>query len=157
MAITAIPLAACSRQLATYRYRMTVEIDTPQGVRTGSSVIEVATSQGSGVPNRNLGYRVRGEAVAVDLPARQTVFALLRIDQDGWGGAEAFAPNAYEHVLQHTVGNKDVDVGKRLGALESQREPATLPRWVQRGLAEQACIFLPHVRPLSRHSRSEDD
>lgn len=71
--------------LPTYRYRMTVEVDTPQGLRTGSSVIEVA----SNIASKNaltspglLTTHVRGEAVAVDLPGGQVLFALLsRPDQ----------------------------------------------------------------------------
>jgi hypothetical protein len=63
-----------------YRYRLTVEVQTPQGVRTGSSVIEVTNRLAF---NMNGGgyswiYRARGEAVAVDLPGGRTLFALLR-------------------------------------------------------------------------------
>ena len=63
----------------TYRYRLTVEVDTPQGLRTGSSVIEVATSVASKLALRpgELSWRVRGEAVAVDLPGGKVLFALL--------------------------------------------------------------------------------
>ncbi len=61
----------------TYRYRVTVEVDTPQGLRSGSSVWETSVSEGSGIPDRSLHSRQRGEAVAVDLPGG-TLFALLR-------------------------------------------------------------------------------
>jgi hypothetical protein len=33
----------------TYRYRLTVEVDTPQGVRSGSSVIEATAWESSGL------------------------------------------------------------------------------------------------------------
>ena len=62
-----------------YRYRLTVEVDTPDGVRSGSSVIEVAShisSQYSLAPG-DVTTQVSGEAVAVDLPGGKTLFALL--------------------------------------------------------------------------------
>ena len=61
-----------------YRFRVTVEVQTPQGVRTGSSVwqisphVEAHPMAGSGVQ-----LAFRGEAVAVDLPDGQTLFALM--------------------------------------------------------------------------------
>ena len=64
----------------TYRYRMTVEVVTPDGLKTGSSVQEQTVTKyavpqlGSG----NVRYiDTRGEAVAVDLPGGRTLFALL--------------------------------------------------------------------------------
>lgn len=64
----------------TYRYRLTVEVETPEGLRTGSSVIEVETSVSSSfsIPSPgSVHHRVRGEAVAVDLPGDRMLFALL--------------------------------------------------------------------------------
>ena len=61
----------------TYRYRITVEVDTPQGLRTESSVWETSAWEGSGIPDTAIRSSVRGEAVAVDLPGG-TLFALLR-------------------------------------------------------------------------------
>jgi hypothetical protein len=68
-----------------YRYRLTVEVDTPEGVKSGSSVIEVST-QLSGkysIPDPGKIYRkARGEAVTVDLGSRGVMFALLRSESD---------------------------------------------------------------------------
>lgn len=53
------------------RYRVTVEVDTPQGLRTGSAVWQVTTSKGVGFPGPEaggLGRQSSGEAVVVDLP-----------------------------------------------------------------------------------------
>ena len=78
-------LAGCADSAPDYRYRLTVEVDTPQGLRSGSSVIEVEQSMGrtamSGFGKR-IDRRVRGEAVAVDLPGGRTLFALLRSETD---------------------------------------------------------------------------
>lgn len=72
-------VAACNPFARTYiyRYRITVEVDTPQGLRTGSSVWETSAWQGSGIPDNAIRSRVRGKAVAVDLPGG-TLLALLR-------------------------------------------------------------------------------
>jgi hypothetical protein len=68
-----------------YRYRLTLEVDTPQGLRSGSSVIEVEQSMGRTAMTgfgKAIMRRVRGEAVAVDLPGGRTLFALLRSEND---------------------------------------------------------------------------
>lgn len=65
---------------ASLRYRLTVEVETPQGPAIGSSVIEITGNRiPSWLPNGG-GTRgtFRGEAVAIDLPNGQTLFALLR-------------------------------------------------------------------------------
>lgn len=63
----------------SYRYRMTVEVDTPQGLRSGSSVREISsglqTIPGKGGPTPSTKFK--GEAVAVDLPNGRALFAIL--------------------------------------------------------------------------------
>lgn len=82
-------MAGCAPR-SSYRYRLTVEIDTPEGLRSGSSVISVRTYGGSNpfglLPYAEISVDVRGEAVAVDLPDAKTLFALL-IGEDGTGWA----------------------------------------------------------------------
>ena len=87
LAILCLTLASCgtSHDVPDYRYRLTVEVETPEGLRTGSSVIEVQQSLGRSAMNpagQRISRRVRGEAVAVDLPSGQTFFALLRSEND---------------------------------------------------------------------------
>ena len=77
-------LAACDAT-PDYRYRLTVEVKTPLGLRTGSSVIEVDTDVAGArtIPSPGaVSHRIRGEAVAVDLPGGRTLFALLRSGND---------------------------------------------------------------------------
>ncbi len=67
---------AFGNRYPTYRYRLTVEVDTPEGLRTGSSVIEVTTriSGRYSIPNPGqVIHSVRGEAVVVDLGSRGTL------------------------------------------------------------------------------------
>ena len=73
-------LPGCSlvfgRPKLTFRYRMTVEVQTPQGLRTGSTVREVTVMDA-----RFMGHDLaltRGEAVCVDLPNKKTLFVALR-------------------------------------------------------------------------------
>ena len=85
-AVTLTVLSACgpSRQdTAELRYRLTVEVDTPQGLRSGSSVIAVkAVRNPDWVNPEGRGNRASfiGEAAAVDLPGGRTLFALLNIE-----------------------------------------------------------------------------
>lgn len=106
-----------------YRYRLTVEVDTPQGLRTGSSVIQVEQSLGlaGGSPaNSQIYRRVRGEAVAVDLPDGRTLFALLRSESDSeW--AETVVPR----VAPKTGGSRNKP---RFDTALNLRGKAELPR-----------------------------
>lgn len=74
-------LAGCGHRLATLRYRLTVEVMTPEGLRTGSGVIEVATvDQGKGFPGPEAGgirRSARGQAVIIETAPRRYLFALL--------------------------------------------------------------------------------
>lgn len=78
----------------SYRYRLTIEVETPEGLRSGSSVIQVGTSVASrqSIPTPGkVSHRVRGEAVAVDLPNDRTLFALLQSSHDsGWASRVMF-------------------------------------------------------------------
>lgn len=64
-----------------YRYRLKLYVHTPEGPRTGSSVLAVRTSfsrPGSSPAGTMIDLRVTGEAPVVDLGARGVLFALLR-------------------------------------------------------------------------------
>jgi hypothetical protein len=63
----------------SYRFRMTVEVETPEGLRRGSSVYEVKGIGTNDLITGDKGARseLRGEAVAVDMPNGQTLFVLL--------------------------------------------------------------------------------
>jgi len=65
---------------ATLRYRMTVTVETPEGIKSGSAVREVEIVSGPKIlPEASaISTSVRGEAVMVDLGARGMLFALMR-------------------------------------------------------------------------------
>jgi hypothetical protein len=112
-------LSACSvlDSSPTYRYRLSVEVDTPDGLKSGSSVIEVDTRAGS-----NLRIKVKGEAVAVDLPDGQMLFVLLRSDRNiGWAG----------QVMINLVSAWDGEGGPagKIRAISEYRELIEVPRY----------------------------
>ena len=59
-------LAGCFGNRASFRYKLTLSVDTPEGVKTGSSVVEV-DAWDVVIPDRGTMSRARGEAVYVDL------------------------------------------------------------------------------------------
>ena len=70
-------------EVYTWRYKITVEIETPEGIKSGSAVREVRARKN----NRELmpqlpavEYDVFGEAVVVDLDERGVLFALIDWD-----------------------------------------------------------------------------
>jgi hypothetical protein len=113
-------VAGCGNTGAeSYRYRMTVYVDTPAGPRSGSSVIEVTTAPPGPLSNSAFRRQVRGEAVAVDLPGG-TLFALLRTPTEE-SAAGSYAGHAYSAVLP-----KGYDWRTGVKTLQRQTSPAEL-------------------------------
>ena len=137
-ALLALLLAACGDDTPTYRYRLTVEVNTPAGLRTGSSVIEVSTRRvrlGMDPGSNGLDWKTRGEAVAVDMPDGRTLFALLRSENDiDWSSRVMFmlAPNYRgEGATEH-----------RYDALVRDRYLKTLPRmWPRTGHLDRRSAY----------------
>lgn len=76
----ALLLAGCG-STDKLRYKTTIEVETPEGLRTGSAVREITVRTPPSIPmlGEDKGsVRVRGEAVAVDLANGRTLFALLK-------------------------------------------------------------------------------
>lgn len=118
--LAVLGLAGCGES-ETYRYRMTVYVDTPAGQRSGSSVIEVVTSPA--VMMGSTQSDVRGEAVAVDLPDG-TLFALLRSPTNRSAAAN-YAYNAYRHAFPSGAGR---DWRTSVDILMRQTGPGLLTR-----------------------------
>lgn len=91
----AILLPGCGSPLPdAFRYRMTVEVDTPQGLVEGFAVREVRFSKMANDGNYGI---ARGEAVAVDLPNGAVLFALLT----GASGNADHAGQDIWHMMKH--------------------------------------------------------
>jgi hypothetical protein len=93
MAPTAL-LSGCGGS-STVRYRLTLQVETPEGPKTGSGVIEHAARWNDGI-TRGLGagaglaVGTRGEAIITDLGARGLLLCLLTRDEARAGSADDF-------------------------------------------------------------------
>jgi hypothetical protein len=69
-----------NRISGTWRYKMTVTVETPEGIKTGYAVREVGNSASrikiGGTPESTPRIFYKGEAVVVDLGDRGTLFAI---------------------------------------------------------------------------------
>ncbi|MCJ8190236.1 hypothetical protein [Sphingomicrobium aestuariivivum] len=73
-------LGACNIfRSPSYRFRLTVNVDTPDGIRTGSSICEVKADRGTDLSTggQTQGVKMRGEAAIVELPDDRLLVALL--------------------------------------------------------------------------------
>jgi hypothetical protein len=74
-----VALAACSESV-TFRYRLAVEVMTPNGIKTGATVLEcteVDNSHNILALNKTLFPYLRGQAIVVDLGPPGLLFVLL--------------------------------------------------------------------------------
>lgn len=76
----------------TYRYRLTIEVVTPDGLRSGSSVLEVRSSETTVglIEMRGVRNALRGEAVFVDLGQGRNLIAVLGGGADGSDGTTMY-------------------------------------------------------------------
>jgi hypothetical protein len=77
----ALPVSGCGGLFPKrYRFRMTVEVETPEGLKTGSSVMEVSAYKVVRIMSeeRAGGGSFHGEAVTVDLPAGPLFVLLIK-------------------------------------------------------------------------------
>ncbi len=85
LAVTAgMALTSCDAFLTgTWRYKMTVSVDTPEGLKTGSAVREIYAGRDIVTFPESGGGHAKvnaGEAVVVDLGKRGVLFALMEND-----------------------------------------------------------------------------
>jgi hypothetical protein len=81
----------------TVRYRLTLEAQVDGELKTASGVREVTYSkQPEWAGQRPLSIGVRGEAIALDIGSRGTLFALLAAGADSRSGAEWIVLRAFD-------------------------------------------------------------
>lgn len=164
--IIAVALSGCGMGETSYRYRMTVYIETPSGaVRSGSSVIEVASQNASDLDsfilrsgncdNRRsvpMTQSVRGQAVEIDLGREQVIYALLK--SPSGIGAEKFATTAFQGILDLPTCPDWVDEQKRVSLLEHHSAPVILANREQRndGVATIFPTFVRFSDPLDKRT-----
>lgn len=137
--VAALAVSGCGiagDQLPTYRYRLTVEVETPEGLKSGSSVIEVRSGVGGKAAGPMAVYttQARGEAVTVDLGKRGLMFALLRSgDNVDWAGQAMMIGIVPTPPLDQTRSAKDPwreEIRLRYQALLTMKGRYDLPRKV---------------------------
>ena len=146
--ITSVCGDAAGKRYPDYRYRLTVEVETPEGIRSGSSVIEVITKVSSKYSIPNAGSvisRVKGEAVTVDLGKRGVLFALLRSEYDeDWASRAVWrvtnlttyqeAKAAREALGDDEANLSDIQFGMNMERVLSLKGRRDLPRYVDNGM-----------------------
>lgn len=102
-----------------WRYKMTVVVDTPEGIKAGSAVREVRNSASridiGGTPESTNPAMGVGEAVIVDLGKRGKLFALM---SGGRGG-----PTSHTRILYYTFGG-----GTSFGGIRALNHEARVGR-----------------------------
>jgi len=112
------------------RYRLTLEVETPEGTKTGSGVIEHMARYNDGFfrglgAGAGLAVGTRGEAVIVDLGARGLLLCLLTRDIAREGSAdELLLPKIFPF---DKWGGSQEDYSTYLGRLESRKPVADAP------------------------------
>jgi hypothetical protein len=136
-------LSGCGNGPNTIRYRLTLEVETPEGTKTGSGVMEHGARWNDGI-TRGLGagpglaVDTRGEAIIVDLGARGLLLCLMTSDDTRAGSSDALllpeifpfekwggAIDNYSTYLGHLAWSKPVTDAplKRLPMLARFRNP----------------------------------
>jgi hypothetical protein len=120
---------------ATARYRLTIDVETPQGVRTGSGVIEVQYAlQPPLLGSYHITSGTRGEAVAVDLGSESgTLFALLK---ESAIGLHRGPPELFVETFAPSLGSFDRDAIATItrlagSSLVKELPPAQIPMLVR--------------------------
>jgi hypothetical protein len=112
------------------RYRLTLEVETPEGTKTGSGVIEHMARYNDGFfrglgAGAGLAVGTRGEAVIVDLGARGLLLCLLTRDLARAGSSdELLLPKIFPF---DKWGGSQEDYSTYLGRLESHKPAADAP------------------------------
>jgi hypothetical protein len=106
----ALSLAACGNdKQVVWRQKMIVAVETPEGVKSGASVIEVNVQIGQNPMFKNtegsaVRWDITGEAVTVDLGGGKYLFALLTapnyFGQPGRNAGYVFSDTAKKMVAQ---------------------------------------------------------
>lgn len=116
-------LSACNPlRRSGYRFKMTVEVETPEGLKTGWSVYEVEANNVVALTPGGVGRerKLRGQAVVVDIASGKALFALVGNDSLAEMSMAALDP-AYK--------NDWVESAERIAAGTGIQSPALIMTW----------------------------
>jgi hypothetical protein len=127
---SAVLLSRCGSGPSSIHYRLTLVVETPEGTKTGSGVIEHAARWNDGFlrglgAGPGLSVATRGEAIIVDLGARGLLLCLLTRDERRNGSAD-------EMLLSQIFtfdkwGGSNEDYSAYLRRLQSRKPVADAP------------------------------
>lgn len=108
----------------SYRFRMVVEVETQDGLKSGSSVYEVRAGNTLGfLPEEaKRDWAVKGEAVAVDLPDGKTLFALLKTNAKH-GDMASLSMQALDPAFKNDIVESAMRIEDRTGVNGSAEVP----------------------------------
>ena len=113
----------------SYKYKLTLSVDTPDGVKSGFSVVEVHVTQAPAFWGGGVGSTARGEAVYVDLgPGRRPLIAVMtlyRAKTKGMIWAEG-KPDARYLLSRYGQPQPDDNFVSRVSRLKRHRGPLAL-------------------------------
>ena len=121
-------IAGCSSpEDISFHYRLTAEIETPEGIRLGSGVLKVVVyDQLSGTKGLGGGgLSARGEAIAVDLPNKKTLFVMLRSATNVDWAASAFV-HARDKVTKDRREMENASTARYVQTLKSDGQVYTV-------------------------------
>jgi hypothetical protein len=134
MVMMALALAGCGRT-ESYRYKLTLAVNTSEGVKRGSSVVEVMFYQVS-FPERGTMHKLRGEALYLDLgPGARPLIALLTRQLPKGGAGRHWTRDAgpdtrwMSRIYDRTPSQNFMDDVPRIAHTRGARQitPADLP------------------------------
>jgi hypothetical protein len=118
MIMTAAGLVACGTQYRWHQ-KLTVAVETPDGVKTGSAVTRVSALWGRQLLSGNgVSFGVMGEATVVELPNGQYLFALVSNQSTR---SDGFLILATEYVANEAF-SEQLSGGKQLVADDTRSE-----------------------------------
>jgi hypothetical protein len=123
-----VALASCGDG-ASYRYKLTLAVNTPEGVKRGSSVVEEAFWNVS-IPERGTPHKLRGEALYLDLgPGARPLIALLtsqlhrkREKDQSWTRDAGPDHNLIARIYGETLQNDLLDYVRRVARMRGPRQ-----------------------------------
>jgi hypothetical protein len=130
-----VALASCGDG-ASYRYKLTLAVNTPDGIKRASSVVEVAFWNVS-FPERGTPHKLHGEALYLDRgPGARPLIALLtsqlhpRPERDrSWTRDAGPDENLIARIYGEKLQNDLLDYARRVSRMRGPRQitPADLP------------------------------
>lgn len=134
LAGASVTACAVTYDSATWRYRMTVEVDTPEGIKTGSAVREIhAFREPKVFSEQTSGHAgvAKGEAVVVDLGKRGVLFALLRGGRSGQDYGYQIVFDAFPYRENAVLSSRGIDYYSHLVAGPVTLTPEQYPMFVR--------------------------